>query len=533
MRWSRLFLPTLREPPPEAASAAHRLLLRAGYLRPIAAGRFAQLPLASRSLARLCALLRGRLEQVGAQEFALPSTAAPPQDLFAALARAALRSYKQIPQIWFQIQPRIPDPAPPEAGLFRPRQFLCFDACAFDLDDAASAAALASLRAVIAHTLAHCGLVTLESVTGPASSSFCAPAASAPDTVVSCPACSTAASPAWAPLLPAPAPPLPPPDDGAAPTLVATPGQHTVADVAGFFHVPPAAIIKSLAMVAAGRPYLALVRGDHTLSEAKLAAAAGSPLPRPARPDEIGAWFDAGPGSLGPAGVSGIPILADASLRGLAGLVAGANRDGFHLRNVTPGRDFSATFHDLRLAAPGDRCARCSGPLEFIPAAALARLAAIQASDSGLAVSTASGALDPLRLASCSVSLDLVLAAAAEQHHDADGLVLPPALAPFSLVITPVNFADPVQRAAAETLYSRCLSLGLDPLLDDRDERAGVKFKDADLIGIPFRVTLGKKTAQGLAELAQRSPRSVSEVPLDEVPSLLASLIASSPCPKS
>jgi prolyl-tRNA synthetase len=234
--------------------------------------------------------------------------------------------------------------------------------------------------------------------------------------------------------------------------------------------------------VAAGGPVLALLRGDHRLSDAKLAAIVG-PF-RAAMPAEIVEWFGAEAGSLGPVGVTGMPILMDRALAGRRNLIAGANRDDYHLRHVTPGEDFQAEVHDLRLAVPGDRCERCGGTMAVRTAIELGR-----------------ATLNPER----------ILAAAAEQSRDQDGMALPPAIAPFHVLITPVNAKDPVQMNAARRIYEQCLASGIDALLDDRDERPGVKFKDADLIGVPWRVTAGKKLASGMLELFERKTRRVRD----------------------
>ena len=255
-----------------------------------------------------------------------------------------------------------------------------------------------------------------------------------------------------------------------------TPGVKTIAQIAQFSGLPPTSQIKSLALVRNGEPLLVLLRGDHQLNPAKLPGA------RPAEADEIRRWFGADAGSLGPVGLRGIRILADDALRGRRNLIAGANRNGFHLRHVTPGEDFVAEYADLREAAERDTSVT-GGPLTF---------------SRGTVLKTAGD----------------ILQAAASQNQDQDGLALPAAIAPFSVIVTPVH---PERLPAAREIYERLLSQGVDVLLDDRDVRPGVKFKDADLIGIPYRINVGKKFHEGLVELVERAPRTSSDVPAGEI----------------
>ena len=256
-----------------------------------------------------------------------------------------------------------------------------------------------------------------------------------------------------------------------------TPGVKTIAQIAEFTGLPATSQVKSLVMVRNGQPLLILLRGDHQLSPAKLPGA------RQAEAEEIRNWFGADPGSLGPVGVSGVKIIADEALRGRRNMVAGANRTDCHLRNVTPGKDFAAEFADLRQVAAGDTSITDSGPLHFSKVTLLD-------------------------------TPERILSAAAEQNHDADGLMLPAAVAPFTVVVTPVH---PERLAAAREIYQRLLSAGHDVLLDDRDARPGVKFKDADLIGFPYRINVGKKLTEGLVEVVERRSRKSTDVPVGEI----------------
>jgi prolyl-tRNA synthetase len=262
-------------------------------------------------------------------------------------------------------------------------------------------------------------------------------------------------------------------DSVRAPEHFQTPGVKTIAQIAEFTGLPATSQIKSLVMVQDGEPVLVLLRGDHQLSPAKLANA------RPAEPAEIREWFGADPGSLGPVGAPAIRIIADEALRGRRNMIAGANKNDYHLRNVTPGKDFAAIFADVRQVAQGDTSITDGQPLRFVKVTVLDRA-------------------------------ERILEAAVEQNRDRDGIVLPPDIAPFSVVVTPVH---PERLPAAREIYIRLLGDGHDVLLDDRDARPGVKFKDADLIGIPYRVNVGKKFAEGLVELVTRATHESKDVP--------------------
>ena len=293
------------------------------------------------------------------------------------------------------------------------------------------------------------------------------------------------------------APEVPDPAGDLAPEEFHTPGVKTIAQIAAFTNLPATSQIKSVVMVAGGAPILVLLRGDHQLSETKLEAVLRTARDqrsqiRPATAEELRASFGADAGSLGPifvnrigteAGGARVRILADEALRGRRSMISGANRNDYHLRNVTPGEDFAAEFFDLRQAAEGDRCVTDGGPLTFTPALV------IRDAESALAV-------------------------AVEKNRDADGIVLPPSIAPFTAVVTPVH---PDRLEAARTIYEDLLTAGVDALLDDRDARPGVKFKDADLIGIPYRINVGKKLAEGLVEFVERSPRTSTDVPVGEI----------------
>jgi prolyl-tRNA synthetase len=275
---------------------------------------------------------------------------------------------------------------------------------------------------------------------------------------------------------------------------------------------------------------LALLRGDHQLSEPKFAAVSGDPEFRPATPAEIREWFGAEAGSLGPVGVTNMTIIADRALAGRRNMIAGANRDDYHLRNVTLGEDFEAELYDLRQVAVGDECVHCGRTLEIrktVEIGHIFKLGYKYSESMGLRVLNAEGKEITPIMGSYGIGIERLLTAAIELYHDQDGMVLPAAIAPFLVIVTPANNADSAQMETARSIYEQCLARGLDALLDDRDERPGVKFKDADLIGVPYRITVGKKLAGGMVELVERKTRKATDVTVKDAVERLAARVAS------
>jgi len=472
MLWSRLFIPTLRDDPAEARNAAHRLLIRAAYMR-----RQDYLFLGRRALRKIAEIVRREMGASGAQEMRFSSPRSP-------LAIAAeIRSYKQLPQIWYQ--------------------FHEFAAECWSFGDREERAAHAVRRILDACSLEVIGggreFVALSESGNPILLGG-AYAASV----------ETAGSRAQPPA-------IADPEGHLAPEPFSTPGQKTIADLAAFTGLPETSQMKSVVMVADRKTVLVMLRGDHQLSEAKLLAALAAAELRPANAEEIRSAFGADAGSLGPVGVRNVRILADEALRGRRNMICGANRNDSHLRHVTPGEDFSPEFHDLRMAAEGEESILDGARLEAGKGIVLARFEALR--DAGEVTGEAGGP-SRLRVQTGRLFLDSILSAAVEQHHDPDGIALPAAIAPFAAVITPVANEEAQQRAARD-LYDALCAMGIDVLLDDRDERPGVKFKDADLIGVPFRVTFGKKLAQGLVEIRNRRARASEDVPVGDAVSFV------------
>ncbi len=463
MLWSRLFIPTLRTNP-AGEPPSRQLLQRAGYLR----GADRWLPLARRSLLRIAGIVREEMNAAGGQEMSLPDGAA-----FESVARE-VRSYKHLPQLWYRFGAEM------EARWFSLEPMPFDSLCRRVLD-----------RCGVAYAVTERSLVVYADEGG--------------DSVGACTSCGYAAPMELAEAA-ASKTAIEDPTGDLAPEPFHTPGRKTIAQVAEFVGSPESSQMKSLVLVANGGPVLVMLRGDHQLSEAKFAAATGDPAFRAARPDELFEWFGAGAGSLGPVGVKNMPILMDRALTGRVNMIAGANRDDYHLRNVTPGKDFQAATHDLRQVVAGDACIHCGAAIVERKAIELARFEPARAM-ADLHVTNSAAQEIPLSMSACRIAIERILPALALTSHDGDGLILPRAMAPFDIIVTPANYADAAQREAAHAIYSECLALGLDALLDDRDERPGVKFKDADLIGVPNRITVGKKLAEGLVEIVERKTK--------------------------
>ena len=561
MRWSQVFIPTLREDPAEAEVPSHRLLLRAGYIRQVAAGVYAHLLLGQRSLLKIMQIIREEMNAIGAQEFYLP--ALNPAELwkesgrYAAygptilklkdrndhemvlgvtheeemtnIARGELRSYKQLPQMWYQIQEKFRDEPRPKSGLLRLREFWMKDSYSFDLDDAGLDVSYRKHYGAYCRIFDRCGLkyVIVEAYSGTMggthSHEFTAPTDAGEDLIALC-ECGYAANLEKAEGI---APPVADPPGDAAPEPFATPGQKTIDDLVKFTGESGDRMIKTLVYVVEGQAIMILLRGDHTLSETKLAATLGTDVFRPSTPEEARALLGAHLGSLGPVGLKGVRILADKALEGRRDMITGANQDDTHLRHVTPGRDISAEYRDLRVVSAGDLCPKCGRPLRISVSVELGhifKLGRRYSQAMHASVLDENGREVPLVMGSYGIGVERILSAAVEQNHDRDGMFLPASIAPFDVILTAANMDDARLRAAAEKLYEEMRAQSLDVLFDDRAERPGVKFKDADLIGVPYRVTIGKrKFEQGLAEIFHRSTKQIQDVKLDSIiPSLLA-----------
>ena len=565
MLWSQLFIPTLRENPAEAEVASHQLLVRAGYIRQLSAGIYSYLFLAQRSLRKIQQIIREEMDAIGAQEIFLPALhpaevwqesgrwdtmgenlfrmrdryqrdlclGMTHEEIVTSVARGELRSYKQLPQIWYQIQNKFRDEPRPKSGLLRMRQFLMKDSYSFDMDQAGLDAAYEKHYHAYCRIFDRCGLkyAAVEAHSGAMGGSqsheFMVASEAGEDFVARCPQCGYSANLEKAVAQPQP-PSAPDPAGDQDPEPFHTPGRKTIREVAEFTGLPETSQMKSLVLVAGGKPVLVVLRGDHQLSETKFGAVSGDVEFRTAHPHEIQGWFGAEAGSLGPVGVANMPILADQALAGRRNMIAGANKDDYHLRHVTLGRDFEAALHDLRQVADGDACVRCAGELAVNKAVEIGHIFKLgykYSESMGLRVLNAEGNEVAPIMGSYGIGVERILSAAIELYHDKDGMILPPAIAPFEVVITPINNSDAAQMEAAREIYRACLALGVEALLDERDERAGVKFKDADLIGVPYRVVVGKKLASGLVEMVERKSKVSTDVAAADVAQSVAARI--------
>jgi prolyl-tRNA synthetase len=591
-RWSQLFIPTLREAPADAEVASHKFLVRAGYIRQLGAGIYSYLFLGNRSFNKIMAIVRQEMDRIG-QEFYLPVL--HPRELWEASGRWALmgdnlfrlkdrkgadmclgmteeevmtsialkelRSYKQLPQIWYQIAPKFRDEPRPKAGLLRVRQFMMKDAYSFDIDAAGLDVSYKKHYETYCRIFDRCGLkymvVEADSgaMGGKESHEFMVRTPAGEDQIVSCDGCNYAANmekatsklEAWGDLAP---------EGDGKPLLVHTPGQKTIEDVAKFLGVSPKNKIKTLAYMAdekdaAGkirsRAIVVLMRGDHQLNEAKFNGAVGAAT-RPMEEAEIKALFKSPAGYLGPIGIEwaadlkrdlkkdlnkgapGLPILlVDKALEGRTNLIGGANQENYHLKNLTPGVNFQPTaYADLRAVTAGEACPNCGQALRIDTAVEIGHIFKLgyrYTESMGARVLDKNGK-EVMPIMGCyGIGIERILTAAVEQSNDENGFWLPPAIAPFEVVVSPVNVKDETIQKAALEIATRLESAGFDVIFDDRDERPGVKFKDADLVGIPFRVTVGKKVTEGTVEIVLRSTREVRDATLSEVETQLKELL--------
>jgi prolyl-tRNA synthetase len=546
MRLARSLVPTLREDPADAEAVSHRLMLRAGLVRQLGAGIYVYLPLGQRVHDRITAIIREEMNAIGGQEIAMPVIhpaelwqksgrwegipemfklkdrwgrdmvlGMTHEEVIAWLAAREIRSYRDLPQIWYQIQTKERDEARPRSGVLRTREFVMKDSYTLDPDIAALDRSYGAHEAAYRRIFERCGLRVhvAQSDTGMmgglGAHEFLAPCAAGEDEIALCAACGYAANVEIARGVPA-APAFPAEARGE----VATPGVRTIAQVSEFLKIDPRLTIKSLLYAAPSGFVLALVRGDHAIHERKLARAIGADV-RAAHPEEIVRQLGAPAGSVGPVGAR-VPIVADQALREGA-YVVGANREGVHLRGVVPGRDFEARFVDLHTVVAGEACGQCGQPLaveKVIEVGNIFKLGTRYSEALGAMYLDESGQEQPIVMGSYGIGPARIAAAAIEQNADTDGIVWPTAIAPFQIHIVVVSLRDAGQVAAAEEIYRACGAAGLDALLDDRDERPGVKFKDADLMGMPVRVTVGNTLARdGVVEIKERrAPRREQRV---------------------
>jgi prolyl-tRNA synthetase len=537
MRWSKSLIPTLKEDPADAEAISHKLMVRAGLVRQLAAGIYVYLPLGQRVMEKIYAIIRQEMNAIGGQEITMPvihpaelwqqsgrweaigdemfrlrdrnqrdmCLGMTHEEVIAWIAAHEVHSYRDLPQLWYQIQTKERDEARPKSGVLRTREFVMKDSYSLDQDMTGLDVQYAAHRQAYCKIFDRCGLryAVVESdpgmMGGAGSDEFMAYSAAGEDQVALCPACGYAANLELAVSRP-PVPAFPDWRQAEVPT----PNARTIAEVCALLNIDPALTIKSLVVVGDGGPALALVRGDQQLRERKLERVIG-PF-RPAHRDEVRDAVGVEPGFVGPVGVR-LRIIADECLR-TGCYVVGANQPDVHLRGVAPGRDFPAEFADLHEANAGDGCGRCGAPLaveRVIEVGNIFKLGTKYSIPLRAVYLDEQGQERPIVMGSYGIGPARIAAAAIEQNHDQNGIIWPETIAPFQVHLLVVNAKEPKMAGIAERLYAELEGAGLEVLYDDRDERPGVKFKDADLLGLPLRITVGARALkEGLVEIRRR-----------------------------
>lgn len=550
MRFTNMLIPTLREAPADAEAISHILMLRAGCVRQLAAGLYIFLPLGWRVLNRINAILREEMESIGAQEVSMPilhpaeiwqqtgrwdaiggemfrlkdrtdrdmCLGMTHEEIMTWLASREIRSYRDLPQVWYQIQTKLRDEARPKSGILRTREFIMKDSYSFDASEEGLDKNY-QLHAEAYHRIFNrCGLKFLQVESDPGmmgggySHEFMAPSPAGEDEVALCNGCGYSANVELALSVP----------PGNKPVEwsfeeVHTPEKRTVKEVSNFLKLHPSYFIKSILVISEQGPVLALMRGDQELHEKKLSKVIG--IHRPAQKTEVKEILGVEAGFIGPMGHK-LRIIADSCLKeGL--FVAGANKPHYHVKGVMADRDFPAEWVDIHIAKAGDSCTTCGKPLHVEQVIEIGNIFKL-----GTKYSTAlkavfldeNGQENPIIMGSYGIGPARIAAAAIEQNNDKDGIIWPKSIAPFDVQLIPLNMNDPKTVETAEQLYKELKAEGTDVLMDDREERAGVKFKDADLIGIPVQIIIGEKNIkEGLVEIKDRKTKEAVRVKVEEV----------------
>jgi prolyl-tRNA synthetase len=549
MRWTQTIIPTLKETPADAEILSHKLLLRAGLIRKLTGGLYTFLPLGLRTLQKIERIVREEMNRAGALEVLMPALQPPDiwqlsgryetakdvlfkvrdrakkewvlgpthEEVITSLMAGEISSYRQMPRNFYQIQTKFRDEIRPRFGLMRAKEFVMKDAYSFDATDEGAQASYYKMYDAYARIFQRCGLKTIAVdadtgvMGGKFSHEFMVPAETGENEVVYCEGCGYAANveKASSAVQPAKSSVQNPPNGV---EKFATPGVVTIeALTRAPYNVAAEQQIKTLVYVVESKPVLILLRGDDQLNEAKLTATLGTTTFRPAEPEEIFGALGAHPGSLGAVGVDKFAVYGDERLRDVAGMTTGANEDGFHLRNVSIGRDIQVTkWFDLRLVQAGEPCRKCGKPLKVQRAIEVGHVFKL-----GTKYSEAlkaffldeAGKQHPIVMGSYGIGVTRTLQAVIEQSHDDNGIIWPISVAPYTVCITPLNVApesDVMKRA--EQIYADLTARGVDVILDDRNERPGVKFKDSELVGFPLRIGIGEKSlAKGEVEIKPRA----------------------------
>jgi prolyl-tRNA synthetase len=566
MRYTEYLLPTLRETPGDAEVISHQLMLRAGMIRKVAAGIYDYLPFGLRAIRRMETIIREEMNRAGAIEVLMPMVVPAElweetgrwqqygkellrikdrketdfclgpthEEVITEMVRGTVRSYRQLPLNLYQIQTKFRDEIRPRFGLMRGREFGMKDAYSFDRDEAGAEDSYRGMFAAYTRIFESCGLrfkaVEADSgqIGGSFSHEFMVLADTGEDAVVSCTACGYAANLEKAQVaVPEGRAAI---DPARTPSRVATPGMRTVEEVTAFFGVGADRLVKTLLFDAGGEIVAVLVRGDHQVNETKLKNHLGGREVRPATPEQVEKATGAPVGFAGPVGLAVVPVFADRHVEAMAHFIVGANEADAHLRDVCHGRDFTvAAFADLKSAEPGDPCPKCRKELELVRGIEVGHVFKLGTKYTLAMQATyldEQGKEQAIVMGCYGIGTGRTVAAAVEQNHDADGIIWPVPIAPFPVHLVTMSETDAAVRAAAEALVADLAARGIEVLWDDREERPGVKFKDADLLGMPLRVVLGGKSlAKGVGELRVRRTGGKSEAPLAELAGTIASLL--------
>ena len=567
MRWSEAFIPTLRDAPADAEAVSHRLLVRGGFIRQLAAGSYTMLPLGQRVRLKIAGIIREEMNAIGGQEMMLPTLhpaeiwkqsdrydlmgdnlfklvdrrgtelvlGMTEEEIFAMLA-SELFSYRDLPQIWYQMHTKFRDEPRPKSGLLRVREFTMKDSYTLDIDAPGLDTGFDKHYDAYKRIFARMGLDAVDveassgAMGGAESREFIVRSEAGEDWIVTCDNCGYRANVERA------ASDTGEFDDGQPADIerFPTPGLRTIAGLAEA-HPEIAAKprqIKTLVYFADSEPVIALLRGDHDLQEQKLLDATSSATGRPAQPEEIRELLGADPGSLGGVGIEGMRIVVDEALRGRRNMTTGANEDDWHLKGVDVERDIEVTqWADLRQVGDGEPCVECGHDLEVwkgIEVGHIFKLGTMYSEAFDAYVQDEEGQSHPIIMGSYGIGVERGIAAVVESCHDESGIVWPVSVAPYETVITVVRPDDEATMAVANDLYDQLDSSGVEVLLDDRAERPGVKFADSELIGIPYRVTVGPRGVEaGQLELTVRDGMEKSEVPVGDVVGMLTERVES------
>ncbi len=555
MRWSKALIPTHKEDPSDAETTSHKLMLRSGYIRKLTSGVYSYLPLGMRALLKVEAIVREEMDAVGCQEILMPVLS--PSDLWREtgrgdmygkelwrvrdrnnrefalgptheevvtdIVRNEVRSYRELPFTVYQIQTKFRDELRPRFGIVRSREFLMKDAYSFHRDEESLDETYKNICDAYTRIFERCSLTfrPVEAATGAIGGShsheFMVLSDTGESEIIAC-ECGYAATDERAEGAVDPHPCDEAPGEM---ERVDTPGMKTIEQVSEFLGIDAAKLVKTIIYEADGRTVAALVRGDREINEAKLSMALGADLIVPAAPDVIEKLTGAPVGFAGPVGLEGIDVIADHTVEPLVNVVVGGNAQDVHLKNVQPGRDFKVTaFHDIVLIQKGDRCARCGKELNSfrgIEVSQAFKLGTKYSSSMNATYLDEDGVAKPFVMGCYGLGVSRTVAAIIEQHNDKDGIAWPLSVAPFAVEILVVSMKSTECTTLADTLYTDLKAAGVEVLYDDRDDSAGVKFKDADLVGMPLRVTIGARGLKsGVIEARIRKTGEVSEIPVDD-----------------